>query len=573
MKNILVLTLCLLLDLIILKTNINSDIYIVALLIDVLFILCICSLIYLFKNSKKISIFIMSVFTLYCLSQNIYYLFFNSFYSLMNIANALDLSGIKINLLSKLKPDLLLYLLPVAVYLVYINNNRKDNLSIDIRISRSSVLMGICLMILINILNPGSIIAQELWSKEDLYNYLSMRNKAEFIEKFGIGSYIRKDIELTASDDSLNKDELNYWIDNNRELSENNEYTDIFKDKNLIILQSESLSVNAINENITPNLFRLKNEGIFFSNFYAPLYPANTSDSEFIIQSSLIPSLNNGITCYEYGDNDFRETLPLLFKNKGYSVNSYHSYFENYYNRNNFHKALGFDNYYGLESLFIDEKIKYEEEYWTDDYKLIDAYLNNRNSDKYYSLIITASGHLPYDQSRAQLNDNYLKIKELYPEMNDELVYYYASLMKYDDALGLLINNLNENDVLVIVGDHYPYGLNAEEQSELMPSDYKKFKTPFIIYTKDIEHKEINKCCSTFDILPTLANMFGFEIKEYHTGKDIFSENDSVVYFSDGSLIINDEYIDSGEEYLKHQDVYFYCQEILKNMKKNQSLK
>ena len=573
MKNILVLTLCLLLDLIILKTNINSDIYIVALLIDVLFILCICSLIYLFKNSKKISIFIMSVFTLYCLSQNIYYLFFNSFYSLMNIANALDLSGIKINLLSKLKPDLLLYLLPVTVYLVYINNNRKDNLSIDIRISRSSVLMGICLMILINILNPASIIAQELWSKEDLYNYLSMRNKAEFIEKFGIGSYIRKDIELTASDDSLNKDELNYWIDNNRELSENNEYTDIFKDKNLIILQSESLSVNAINENITPNLFRLKNEGIFFSNFYAPLYPANTSDSEFIIQSSLIPSLNNGITCYEYGDNDFRETLPLLFKNKGYSVNSYHSYFENYYNRNNFHKALGFDNYYGLESLFIDEKIKYEEEYWTDDYKLIDAYLNNRNSDKYYSLIITASGHLPYDRSRVQLNDNYLKIKESYPEMNDELAYYYASLMKYDDALGLLINNLNENDVLVIVGDHYPYGLNTEAQSELMPSDYKKFKTPFIIYTKDIEHKEINKCCSTFDILPTLANMFGFEIKEYHTGKDIFSENDSAVYFSDGSLIINDEYIDSGEEYLKHQDVYFYCQEILKNMKKNQSLK
>ena len=573
MKNILVLTLCLLLDLIILKTNINSDIYIVALLIDVLFILCICSLIYLFKNSKKISIFIMSVFTLYCLSQNIYYLFFNSFYSLMNIANALDLSGIKINLLSKLKPDLLLYLLPVTVYLVYINNNRKDNLSIDIRISRSSVLMGICLMILINILNPASIIAQELWSKEDLYNYLSMRNKAEFIEKFGIGSYIRKDIELTASDDSLNKDELNYWIDNNRELSENNEYTDIFKDKNLIILQSESLSVNAINENITPNLFRLKNEGIFFSNFYAPLYPANTSDSEFIIQSSLIPSLNNGITCYEYGDNDFRETLPLLFKNKGYSVNSYHSYFENYYNRNNFHKALGFDNYYGLESLFIDEKIKYEEEYWTDDYKLIDAYLNNRNSDKYYSLIITASGHLPYDRSRAQLNDNYLKIKESYPEMNDELAYYYASLMKYDDALGLLINNLNENDVLVIVGDHYPYGLNTEAQSELMPSDYKKFKTPFIIYTKDIEHKEINKCCSTFDILPTLANMFGFEIKEYHTGKDIFSENDSAVYFSDGSLIINDEYIDSGEEYLKHQDVYFYCQEILKNMKKNQFLK
>ena len=181
----------------------------------------------------------------------------------MNISNALDLSGIKINLLSKLKPDLLLYLLPVTVYLVYINNNRKDNLSIDIRISRSSVIMGICLMILINILNPASIIAQELWSKEDLYNYLSMRNKAEFIEKFGIGSYIRKDIELTASDDSLNKDELNYWIDNNRELSENNEYTDIFATKvelNTSITQTSTSIMTEVNKKVDETEFGTKIE-------------------------------------------------------------------------------------------------------------------------------------------------------------------------------------------------------------------------------------------------------------------------------------------------------------------------
>lgn len=569
MKNIIILTLCLLSDLIILKINTFSEIYIVSLIIDILSIICICSLIYLFKNNRKLSVTVLIISTVYCISQNIYYLFFNSFYSLMNMANALDLSGIKMNLVSKLNPSLMLYLLPVFIYLIYLKYDERKTVPINIRLCISSFIMGISMLLMVSILNPASIIAQELWSDEELYNYISMRNKTKFIEKFGIGSYIRKDIELTINNNIISTEELNSWTENNKTALSKNNYSDIFKDRNLIILQSESLSINAIDEILTPNLNKLKNQGIYFSNFYAPLYPANTSDSEFIIQTSLVPSLKDGITCYEYGNSNFIETLPLLFKNSDYSVNSYHSYFEYYYNRINFHKSLGFDNYYGLESLFPDEKDNFNSEYWIDDYKLIDTYLNNRNNEKYYDLIISTSGHLPYDENRKQLNDNYLKVKNLYPEMNDELCYYYAAQMKYDEGLGLLLNNLNDNDVLIIIGDHYPYGLSEEAQNELFNDDYRKYRTPFIIYSKDIEHEVIEKSCSTFDILPTLANMFGLETKEYHVGRDIFSDNESVVYFSDGSLIINNEYLDSGEEYLKHQDVYYYSQEILRSMKKD----
>ncbi|MGN1405311.1 MAG: hypothetical protein ACI4WM_03505, partial [Erysipelotrichaceae bacterium] len=125
MKKIIILTLCLLSDLIILKINTFSEIYIVSLIIDILSIICICSLIYLFKNNRKLSVTVLIISTVYCISQNIYYLFFNSFYSLMNMANALDLSGIKMNLVSKLNPSLMLYLLPVFIYLIYLKYDER----------------------------------------------------------------------------------------------------------------------------------------------------------------------------------------------------------------------------------------------------------------------------------------------------------------------------------------------------------------------------------------------------------------------------------------------------------------
>lgn len=61
---------------------------------------------------------------------------------------------------------------------------------------------------------------------------------------------------------------------------------------------------------------------------------------------------------------------------------------------------------------------------------------------------------------------------------------------------------------------------------------------PFIIYNSKQEPKVISKTSSTFDILPTLANLFDLDYDpRYYTGKDIFSNEDSKVIFSNGSWV------------------------------------
>ena len=58
-----------------------------------------------------------------------------------------------------------------------------------------------------------------------------------------------------------------------------------------------------------------------------------------------------------------------------------------------------------------------------------------------------------------------------------------------------------------------------------------------------------------YDVLPTIANMFGFKEK-YALGHDIFSDNEKIVVFPNGNVLtnkvyyssLNDEYITLTEE-------------------------
>ena len=63
--------------------------------------------------------------------------------------------------------------------------------------------------------------------------------------------------------------------------------------------------------------------------------------------------------------------------------------------------------------------------------------------------------------------------------------------------------------------------------------------TPFIIWSKDIKHKEVNTILDTADILPTLLNMLGIEYNPMnYIGEDVFSKyHDNFVWFSDGTII------------------------------------
>ena len=92
---------------------------------------------------------------------------------------------------------------------------------------------------------------------------------------------------------------------------------------------------------------------------------------------------------------------------------------------------------------------------------------------------------------------------------------------------------------------------NDENYKTIDDIDYELLrKVPFIIYSKDVEAKEIDEAMSMLDCFPTLANMFGYETK-YALGNDIFSVEDNLVVFPNGNWLTNKMYYDTKRESFK----------------------
>lgn len=99
-----------------------------------------------------------------------------------------------------------------------------------------------------------------------------------------------------------------------------NEYTDMFKGKNILLIHAESIQNFTLNTSfngvdVAPNLKKLASEGLYFSNFYAQESVGTSSDSEFTLSTSLMPA-SSGTVFVSYWDREY-ETLQKLLKNKG----------------------------------------------------------------------------------------------------------------------------------------------------------------------------------------------------------------------------------------------------------------
>ena len=73
-------------------------------------------------------------------------------------------------------------------------------------------------------------------------------------------------------------------------------------------------------------------------------------------------------------------------------------------------------------------------------------------------------------------------------------------------------------------------------------------------FNKPDVKKEITDVMGMYDVLPTIANMFGFEEK-YSLGHDIFSSNEKIVIFPNGNVLTNNIYYsNSNDEYITFND-------------------
>lgn len=555
------------------------------LLIDLGLLIFISLISFTIKRKNRIKYFMtMSIIlTLVCLINSIYYHYYSSFASvalLSNLVYAKDVGNAIFE--NVLKPVDLIYIwCPIAFYLSYYFLNKKEYFSKELNLNKKTVkkfiITALSTWALAAIIMPlgawGSF--YKLWNRESV------------VINYGIYIYQINDIVQSISPrintafgrDKAYKETKDYYEENKYTKIEN-EYTNIFEGKNVIVIHAESMQEFAMEltfneKEVTPNLNKLSKEGIFFNNFYSQVGVGTSSDAEFTFNTSLMPS-TKGTVFVNFFDREYI-SIPKLLKEKGYYTYSMHANTGEFWNRNIMHKSLGYDKFYSKDSYVIDETIGLglsDKSFFSQSVNIMEE-IKATEGEPFYATLIMLSNHTPFSdlelmpeyQTTIDVELNNQTITREYLN-NTKLGNYIRSVHYADEAIGEFINKLDsegllDNTVLVIYGDHdarmdkddfnllYNYDpindriKNESDEGYVSFNDYNyelNRKVPFIIWTKD---KEFNKTVSTpmgmIDVLPTLGNMLGIH-SDYQLGNDVFNLKDNIVTFIDGSYLTSNIY-------------------------------
>lgn len=433
----------------------------------------------------------------------------------------------------------------------------------------------------------------------DISRFGKQWNRTYLVMNFGLYTYQANDIFVSFKTkisplfgyDEAAKEFREYYENRNSEPKKTNQYTDILKGRNVIAIHAESIQNFTLHttfngEEVTPNLNRLASEGLYFSNFYAQESVGTSSDSEFTFLTSLMPA-SSGTVAVSYWDRDYSTSLKYL-KEMGYYNFSMHANNGTFWNRNMIHPKYGYDKFfYYTKDYEIDEVMGMglsDKSFFRQSVpKIKEISENNQN---FYGTMIMLTNHTPFSAASEVDFDVDYKYEKINEETGEKetvsapflegttLGDYFKTVHYADSAIGQFIDDLDEaglldNTVIVIYGDHdakikkseYLYYYNYdpytdsvldEDDPNYKDMDYYDYelnrKVPFIIWTKDKKVQgEVTDAMGMYDASPTLGNMLGF-YNEYALGHDIFSVDDNVVVFPDGSWLSNTMYYSSSKE-------------------------
>ncbi len=581
--------------LIIRVVTVKNGLYISPLFADLGFLILVTLISLTIKKEKRIRYFItLSIlFNLVCIVNSIYYHYYNSFASISLIANiafASDVSDAIVENVLKIV-DLIYVWQLITLIIIYKKINKKEYLNHK---ENKKKLVKVGLITSLSLFSIAALFMPlNAWSR--LYN---LWNRESVVMNHGIYIYQLDDFiqsltpkitSVLGHDKALKK--VTDYYEKNKYTPSNNEYTNIFKGKNIIVIHAESMQKFTMdlkfnNKEVTPNLNKLASEGIFFNNFYSQVGVGTSSDAEFTFNTSLMPS-TKGTVFVNYFDRDYI-SIPKLLKEQGYYTYSMHANTGDFWNRNTMHKSLGYDKFYSKDSYIIDETIGLglsDKSFFKQSVNIMKQVKEEENKP-FYSLLIMLSNHTPF--SDLTLMEDYKTTIDVTIDnqtitrdyLKDTTMGNYLKSVHYaDSAIGEFIDSLDkegllENTILVIYGDHdarldfedfnllYNYDpitdtIKTENDEGYIP--YNKYnyeldrKVPFIIWTKEQKYNlSIDTPMGMIDVLPTLGNMIGIH-SDYQLGKDIMNikGDDNTVTFIDGSFLTSKVYYNSpkGEIY------------------------
>lgn len=332
-----------------------------------------------------------------------------------------------------------------------------------------------------------------------------------------------------------------------------NEMTGIFAGKNLLVIQMETVDDWMITPEDMPTVYRMTREGIHFTEFYTPSYASGyTFNTEFAFNIGVYPYSNGNVT-YSLIRNTFDCSVANMFSKAGYSVNSYHSGADAFYNRVEIHKTLGYEKYHSYlhypqisipagDDCFLTQN---------------DALCADVTKDRpFFSFVITVSAHLPFTDENEMSRYALEKYPQYDVQEDREVNILRAKARMTDDMFAQLLERLERDGLLkdtVIVGygDHYAYGLSDQERLRQLSEEAGSpilERTPAFIYCADWEKPLIvDKVTQITDLAPTVFNLFGMDVPKQIMGQDVFDPGYAgFVVFPGGTWLTKQAYVKNG---------------------------
>ena len=379
--------------------------------------------------------------------------------------------------------------------------------------------------------------AEALYLEEDLIRY----HEYEGLD-FNQLAKLSEDQEILALCDYLGS----------LECESENDYTGLFEGYNLIYICAESFSSMAIDENITPTLYKMANNGIVLNNYYNS-FKNVTTNGEYALLTGLWPDVarkqtNGGNLTGTMGQSinkDMSQALGNMFnESEGLQCRGYHNYLGDYYGRNKTLPNMGF------ECKFMNDGMKFSTRWPTSDYEMIEQSVEDYiNEDRFVTYYMTFSGHGSYTEDNIMVARNIKTVsKMLNTFLPTSATGYLSCNYELEKGMTYLLEKLEEagkldNTVIVLTGDHYPYYLtDAGYQAlrgEKFDEDFGSFKSTCIIYNAGLQEKiETDVPCTNVDILPTILNLFNIDYdSRLYAGSDIFAKGDHIAQLYNRNFI------------------------------------
>lgn len=490
------------------------------------FVLLLYSFGYMFSNKKQVLFYIIlnTLFTILIISDLWYFRANRDFLGLQNIFIRRTFNPSGLSLINPEIIDLVFFMDIVPTTILFISkkisNTQKRNLpkfTISLTTSLVIIISSILFIDIFKLSNYSTAsISKPQW------------NPAETVAASGPISYHLQEASKTItrlvsnpSSDDIN--EIKTWINNNKENLPDNEFKGLFKGKNVIFLQIESLENFVIGKStndkeIAPFLTKLSKEGLYFTNIYEQNNGGDSIDCDFLINSSTF-TLGDQITALNYSENTYPNSLPKLFENIGYNTITSHA--ENYsaFNWSKLHK-----NAFGVETLWSLNEYNYDEAVG---YGISDRTFLNQLSEKLKTVkqpflfqSPTLSSHGPFN-----IGKQYRQL-DLPKEIDEsKLGGYFESIHYTDEQIKMFFDKLSEsgilnNTVVVMYGDHT--GVHKYYNNEIKDLDYEgnwwkdyDHKIPLIIYTPNMNPSIITASGGQSDFLPTISYLMGMDKSLY----------------------------------------------------------